>query len=138
MNLLEARAARLTALGLLVLIAFLSLTPSPGHVDGGNPLLRALAELFLGDPSQHDKIGHFLAYAALGAAGAAALAGRIGAAVLGATAYGALMELGQLLVPGRSAGFGDLLADLLGAIAGVFFFLALRRLSRGVRPWSAR
>jgi VanZ family protein len=39
----------------------------------------------------------------------------LGSALLGATLFGAATELLQLLIPGRAAALGDLLADAVGA-----------------------
>lgn len=41
--------------------------------------------------------------------------------------YAASDELHQLLVPGRSGEFGDILLDSLGALAGVLLYLRFRR-----------
>jgi VanZ family protein len=48
------------------------------------------------------------------------------------TAYGALLEFGQLWVPGRNAKLPDIGADLVGASIGVMMVLAALRL-RGFR-----
>jgi len=72
-----------------------------------------------------DKLGHAVAYAALALAlGYAMAASRwAGPAVLVAgvalpVAYGALLELLQLLTPPRSGEAADVLANLAGALAG--------------------
>jgi VanZ family protein len=48
-------------------------------------------------------------------------------AMLFAAGYGALMELAQLLVPGRDCSFGDLVANF----SGVLFFFVLYRILWG-------
>jgi len=48
-------------------------------------------------------------------------------AILFAAGYGALMELAQLLVPGRTCSLGDLVANF----SGVLFFFALYRILWG-------
>jgi VanZ family protein len=74
-----------------------------------------------------DKIGHFVAY--FGASLLFYLAFRTRFkkidiyAVLFATGYGALMELGQLFVPGRDCSLGDVAINFSGAL---FFFLLYR------------
>ena len=50
--------------------------------------------------------------------------------VLLLTAYGALLELGQLWVPGRHGQLSDIGADLAGASIGVTVALATMRLRR--------
>jgi VanZ family protein len=50
--------------------------------------------------------------------------------VLLLTAYGALLELGQLWVPGRNGQFSDIGADLAGASIGVMVALVTMRLRR--------
>ena len=46
-------------------------------------------------------------------------------------AYAAVLELGQLFIPGRHAAFGDFMASSLGAITGVALTtFAMRRAAR--------
>jgi VanZ like family len=52
--------------------------------------------------------------------------------VLLLTAYGALLELGQLWVPGRNGQLSDIGADLAGASIGVMVALVTMRLRRFV------
>ena len=79
-------------------------------------------------PAMSDKSWHALAYSGLGALVAFALAegrplrlswGRALVAVAIATVYGATDEWHQSFVPGRAADAADLLADAIGAAAGV-------------------
>jgi VanZ family protein len=128
----------LLTIALLAVIAYLSLSPPSPHDTGGMPMLRFVAESVLGDPDAEDKVGHFLAYAALGFVSLLAWPGRPVSVLALATLYGGLMELGQMLVAGRSASWGDLLADGLGALAGVLFLLTLRRIQFGVLRWPGR
>ena len=74
-----------------------------------------------------DKSAHFLAYAVLGAtivralAGgrpAAMTAGRIAAAAVAATLYGASDEVHQMFVPSRTPELLDLVADAAGSVVG--------------------
>ncbi len=86
------------------------------HLPGG----------FVGTPLVSDKALHFFAYAGLGFLLAAMLS-LLGirnsraywTAVLVAVAYGAVDELGQIPIPGRTAEGLDWLADVAGAVAGV-------------------
>jgi hypothetical protein len=66
-----------------------------------------------------DKFGHFALFAVLAAL--LYLAG-LGArwAVLGAAIFGVSDEIHQIFVPGRSPDVRDWIADLLGALAGVW------------------
>lgn len=98
------RAAGGTTLVLAASIAWLSLIPADG----------------VPAPEVSDKIRHFIAYAAL----AAPLTLYLGlrrwlAAALIAAVFGALMEVGQAVMPfGREGSFGDVLANLGGAVCG--------------------
>lgn len=85
-------------------VAWLSLAPAP-------PALGALAS---------DKLGHLLAYAVGGAIGsAAAPRGRSRRRVLIAlVAFGALLELVQAALPGRSPSLGDLASNVAGVLLG--------------------
>jgi hypothetical protein len=80
-----------------------------------------------------DKVGHAAAFAGLAvilcATGAMwiRVPVRLYAGVFGAiAAYGALDELTQLFVPGRSADFRDWSADLAGAAFGILVFALAR------------
>ena len=88
---------------LFVLVSVLALQPQPQ-----------------GPPSSgSDKIDHLLAFAALGAVGAWALCGRgLRGLALGLCAYGGLIELLQMHIPGRGAEWGDWGADTLGVLLG--------------------
>ncbi|MGM0701758.1 MAG: VanZ family protein [Pseudomonadota bacterium] len=74
-----------------------------------------------------DKLNHFLGYAGL--AGLVGLAGlRLSLAFVVTLLYGAVIEVAQLAVPGRSGGDpADLLANAIGAGAAVLLLSALRR-----------
>ena len=63
-----------------------------------------------------DKLEHVIAYATLALVGAFAFPGFLGAALLAVLlpALGAVMEICQLFVPGRSAEFGDAVANTVG------------------------
>ncbi|WP_207458763.1 VanZ family protein [Azospirillum sp. SYSU D00513] len=68
-----------------------------------------------------DKIVHILAFAVLGGLAALARTSRrwLLLAVLALTGLGALIEIGQSMVPGRSASLNDLLGDIIGIGVGV-------------------
>ena len=87
---------------LLVVVSYLALTPKPLE----------------GSESGLDKVGHLLAFIALGFTGYLGLPTRT-ALPLALLAYGGLIEVLQLLVPGRSAEWGDLLADGIGIGVGI-------------------
>lgn len=85
-----------------------------------------------------DKINHLLAFAGPSFAGLAALPVASGGAVarlgLGLLAWGGAMEIGQSLVPPRSADAADLLADALGIVLGA---AAYATALAGVRKWKS-
>jgi VanZ family protein len=91
-------------------------------------LIFVLAVVPVGVPPKvvggQDKVAHFLEYALLSALLLRALRGRFGAAasfalsVLLAASLGALTEIVQAVVPGRSAEPWDGVANALGAAAG--------------------
>jgi VanZ family protein len=92
---------------------------------------RTAAELPPGPFPHVDKLVHFVEYAVLGALVAVALGGRLSAgwiavALVLCAGYGASDEWHQRFVPGRDASIFDLVADTLGAAAGI---LAV------ARPW---
>ena len=68
-----------------------------------------------------DKIVHVLVFAVLGGLAALARTSRrwLLLAVLALAGLGVLIEIGQSMVPGRSASLSDLLGDLIGIAAGV-------------------
>lgn len=107
---------RLAALGLFGLIAALCwalVTPGMGPSEA------------LG----MDKFAHTGAFALLGAVAAIAWPGRIGAALamLALALLAGATELAQSLVPERNAGFGDGLADMVGAALGITVVYLIRR-----------
>jgi hypothetical protein len=73
-------------------------------------------------PAPWDKLAHGVVFALLSAALGRATGARgmrmLLPALAGATLIGALDELHQTLLPGRQAGWDDLAADALGALAG--------------------
>lgn len=107
------RFATLATIGLLIVIAVLSLAPSNGLPPVEGP----------------DKVKHFLAYGSLGGAMAIAFGpGRALQAFLITIGYGALMEVAQALAPtGRDFSVLDEAANILGAGFGTGVALALRR-----------
>jgi VanZ family protein len=98
---------------LVVVVSYLALTPTP--LEGSESAL--------------DKVGHLMAFTALAFAGYLGFPTSRGtrtALLFGLLAYGGLIEVLQLIVPGRSSEWGDLLADgigiALGAGLAVFVF----------------
>ena len=96
----------------VVSIAYLSLTPSD-TISIGN-----------------DKIGHFIAYAVL-----TTIIGLIwypklksfGVGVVLAILYGALIEIGQYFIPGRSMSGYDILANSGGVLLGVIITIVFSK-----------
>jgi VanZ family protein len=54
--------------------------------------------------------------------------------ILTVTVYGALDELHQLLVPGRSCDILDLTADVTGALLGLLLVFIIKQLTRKMAP----
>ncbi|MFN4088781.1 MAG: VanZ family protein [Alphaproteobacteria bacterium] len=81
-----------------------------------------------------DKLQHFGAYAALAFVAVLAWPSRqpLGLVLIGLAVAGPVIELLQLLVPGRSASVVDAVADVVGVTVGAAIALVIRsRLSRG-------
>lgn len=131
-SILTRRFARLAepgpaALGWALLVAVALLVPGSA-APSSRAWLRALEQ------AGADKAVHFLLFGVLAALlGRWRSSGGFGApllvAVLAATVYGALTEALQAVVPGRSPEWIDLVADGVGALAGVVFLRWLRRRS---------
>jgi VanZ family protein len=119
------RAWRVVALMLMVVVAYLALTPNPPHIpDTG-----------------WDKANHFLAFATLAACGRLGFPTgirRMALLVAGLIAYGGAIELLQLTVEGRMAEWADLLADTLGTLPGIAIAELLQWLSGYGKPRKAR
>ena len=111
--LLDARAFwQFCLCGLIAAVAYLALTPTPPS---------ALT-------TGWDKLNHVLAFVALswsaclGSGGSRRGLWRL---AIGLLAFGGLIEIAQLYVPGRSGEWGDLLADTIGIGFGTALALAL-------------
>ncbi|MEX2540428.1 MAG: VanZ family protein [Trueperaceae bacterium] len=80
-----------------------------------------------------DKVAHLFLFAVLAAL--LYLAGlRAPLAVLGAGLYGLSDEFHQMHVPGRSPELQDWMADVVGAVVGVWLVHRLRRLATSTPP----
>jgi VanZ family protein len=114
------RDQRIWQLLLLVLglaVCYLAMSPAPPRtVDLG-----------------WDKLNHISAFAALAMAacfGFAESRRTLRWALLGLLAFGGLIEIVQLYVPGRSCEWNDLAADAIGVVIGAALALYLLRLRR--------
>jgi VanZ family protein len=100
------------AIGLIIVIAYLSLAPKPAVT------------------ASNDKLGHFIAYSVLTFFLMLAFSGykwKSRFLFLLAVVYGSLLEMGQLWVPGRSFSTLDLAANASGAVIGaVIYGLAVK------------
>jgi VanZ family protein len=100
------RAWRILLAGLAGLVCWLAFSPQPPpQADTG-----------------WDKLNHMLAFAALAFCawrGFATSARRLAGVPLALMAYGAVIELVQSRIPGRSGEWPDLLADAVGIAAGM-------------------
>lgn len=102
----SVRTWRALLVFLIVVVSYLALTPTP--LEGSESAL--------------DKVGHFMAFTALAFSGYLAIPSSRGTRttlLFGLLAYGGLIEVLQLFVPGRSAEWGDLLADGIGIVVGI-------------------
>lgn len=125
--------------------AILLFTLSPGgSATSGSGLIDAMAEIY-GTPEQASWVLHAVLFGLLGVALAlwfatssavrAAPVRSLAMLVLALWIFAAATELGQLAVEGRSATLGDWIADMLGALVGLFAApLLLRRL---LERWSS-
>ena len=101
-----ARTCRAVLALLLAVVTYMALTPKPLE----------------GSESGLDKVGHLLAFTALafsGYLGFPPSRGTRAALPFALLAYGGLIEILQMFVPGRSAEWGDLLADGIGIGVGI-------------------
>jgi VanZ family protein len=90
-------------------------------------LYMALAPVADKPPVAHaDKLNHLAAFFALALIGAMGWPGSLRPLLWGLAGYGAAIELLQLWAPGHQADPLDLLADGVGAMAGVAVFAAKR------------
>lgn len=105
------RLARLTFVLGLVLISWLALSPHPPQ----------------GLSTGWDKANHALAFAALAGCGHLGLPWRSRWLLGALMGYGLLIEILQTQIPGRSGEAADLLADALGALAGLLLARLLTR-----------
>jgi len=110
------RRYRLLFLALLLIVAWLALTPVPPR----------------GLSTGWDKSNHLLAFTSLMLSGRLAWPRQALALFAGLLAYGGAVELLQLQIPGRDGEWADLLADGVGlAIGQLLAPLALRLLKAG-------
>ena len=127
MSLLPLFFARAVFALLLGAVTWLTLTPSPEDADAGFKVMRWIANLLLGDSALGDKVAHFTAYAALGAA---AFWARLGASFwppLALAGYGAALEIVQGMGGVRSPELADGVANMAGAVVGYIAALMLTR-----------
>lgn len=114
-------AGRVLFIGLLVIVTYLTVAPNPETAEPGFLATRIIASFLFGDAAYADKVGHFVAYGALGAAARFSL--RPGVqwwpVALGLAAYGMSLEGVQYFLDARSAEIWDALANALGAVAGI-------------------
>lgn len=115
----------------LLFVTWQTLTPDPEEAQSGLALARFLAEFLFQNPAYGDKVAHFLAYAALGAAaglGDMRVLGRRRTMVLLLAVYGVLLEFLQGLGGVRVAEAVDAFANASGALTGCAVVFAVDRL----------
>lgn len=119
-----ARAGFIILLGVVTVISVL---PNPTGAIPGNAITRFISALFLGATTHADKVGHFLAYSALGGAAYLAMLARkpIWRAPFLLAVYGVCLEGVQYFIDARSADLWDAAVNSIGAATGVFAALGL-------------
>lgn len=121
---------------LFALVTYLTLTPNPEDTKAGFALTRWIATALFGDAQLADKVAHFFAYGALGAAAVWAhlkvLSKRRGSAV-GLALYGVFLEWLQGVGGVRSPELADAVANALGAFAGATGAVVLAAFWRRLR-----
>lgn len=120
---------------LFVVITYLTLTPNPVESEPGFALTRFISSMFFGDSKNADKVGHFLAYAALGYVAfwaRLALFSKKWTVVAALALYGVLLEILQGMGGVRSPEVADAIANALGAVCGFAGGMLLHRLKKAV------
>ena len=115
---------------LLVAVTYLTLTPNPEETETGFAVARWLAVFVLGDAGLADKVAHFMAYGALGAAAFWAQIDffrKPWAPPLALAAYGAALEGAQGLGGVRSPEVADAIANSLGVVTAYAGAMLLAR-----------
>ncbi|WP_425409926.1 VanZ family protein [Hyphococcus sp.] len=112
---------RVLFVALFLCVTFLTLTPNPVETESGFAFTRWLSSAILGDAENADKIGHFIAYAALAVSAFWArlfLYSRRWATMIGLALYGIALEILQGMGGVRSPELADAIANALGALCG--------------------
>ena len=128
-------AARAGFFLLLALVTYLTVTPDTGGAGLILRILQWMAQTLFGDAAFADKLAHFIAYGALGAAAFWARLSpqqRPALAPLALAVYGAALEGVQSMGETRFPELADGVANLAGALIG--FYLARALTQRLVRP----
>src|SRR4051794_2152664 len=130
---------------LVVGVILLAVVLSPGHLEG--PVIALAQQLLAAGPAGPvpgvavfnlvETVGNIAVFVPLGACLMIATR-RLWLAVGLATLLSAASEAGQLFLPGRVASVEDVLANVVGALAGALLALALGRVVRArLRPGEA-
>jgi len=129
--------ARILFALLFATVTYLTVTTNPENTNDGMALTRWLAVMILGQAELADKIAHFLAYGALGAAAMFAdlkIAGRRLMTIMALAAYGAVLEGAQAIGGVRTPELADALANAFGALCAYPGFMVLTWLATRLRP----
>ena len=120
-DLRQQHRAQYRAVGMLGLTAFLLLLPGGvlSLLEGWLPMFEAAPDLQVGssDKLVHGALFALCGYTAMRAWDRSAESWLY--ILFALSGFGAVTEILQLAVPGRAASAGDLLADVLGALAGI-------------------
>lgn len=113
----------IAAIGLMGAIAVLSLVPGEA-LPGDSALVWFVAET----PATIQNVMHVVCYAVLAALWMKSLSSFARSRLIALTiaiGYGALLEAGQLMVPGRFGSVSDALLNATGAVIGVLILVRL-------------
>ena len=111
---------------LMLIVPYLTLTPNPDDAAVGGSVTAWLAKMILGNAQFSDKVGHFVAYAALGSAaglGQLRLFNHMMLTWAALVILGIALEFGQGFIAQRSPEFLDAVANSAGVVAGAIFSL---------------
>ena len=121
---------------LLAFVTWQTLTTDPADTEQGFALARLIADFLFHDEALADKVGHFMAYSALGASAAFShlrLARRRVLMICALAVYGALLEFVQGVGGVRSPEIADAIANSLGAVLSYPAALALEAAVNRIR-----
>ncbi len=121
---------RIAFFALALFVTWQTLTPDPEDTDGGMAFARWIAEMVFRSAEMGDKVAHFMAYAALGAAAAFGqfrLLGLRPPIIAAIAVYGMALEGMQGLGGVRAPELADAAANALGVLTAFAAVAALEQ-----------